>query len=940
MVVTYQYSALSTPSWISNTSLPSAVLGSDYGSHPTTSIDPTGGLATPTFSATGLPQGLTIDPVHGAISGTPTGSPVTNALVTVTVSDGVAMFAQIFTITVGVGLPTTVITGSSSNPSGSGTAVTFTAAVAGGLNPTGSVTFRDADIGQNLGTVALDNGIAISAPDTSLIAVGDHHITATYNGDTNNFGSTTGTAFIQHVIKVIPGISVTSSKDPSKGGEAVTFTATVTGGSNPTGAVAFYDGDATGPKLGEGELDAGKATLDVNSLGIGDHTVTAVYGGDANNAGSSATVAQRVDKSIASVALTAVDDTTTYGEAASFTATVTGNGPTGSVTFTVDGIDRVRAVGGDGTAVLALGRTDLGAGIHSVVAVYGGDVNNAPSPASDTVTQTVSAADTSTTLTVTPTTVVNGQDVTLTATVTGNAPADGIVPVGTIAFYDGTVQDDAHRLGTPVSLVNGAATVTAGTLAPGPHTVTAVYTPGGSPANFTASTTGPQPVTVNQAPAFTSATAATFVSGAANIFTVTTTGYPAPAVSLSPSDVLPQGLNLVDNGDGTTTLAGTPAPNTGGTYTLHLGAANGTGTPASQSLRLTVNEPPALTSADNTAFTIGQSGVFPITTHGFPNPALTLVGSPPAGVTFTPNSDGTATLRGTPAGGTKGTYPLTIDATNVAGFARQAFTLTINGIPTTTSLAVTAPTTTVTGQKVTLTATVTNTPGNPGPAPTGTVTFKDGTTTLGTATISAGKAVLDTTALNTGPHNLTATHSPDSSHQASASSGITQTVQLLSCDNAATIPTTNVPAGYTLVRGTTGNDTNLTGTDGNDIILGLGGNDTVKAKNGSDLICTLTGNDQITTTGSGDDQINAGAGNNTIATADGNDQITTSDGNDTINAGNGNNTVKAGNGNNTISTGNGNDQITTGNGNDTINAGNGTDTANAGNGTNTIINVP
>ena len=54
----------------------------------------------------------------------------------------------------------------------------------------------------------------------------------------------------------------------------------------------------------------------------------------------------------------------------------------------------------------------------------------------------------------------------------------------------------------------------------------------------------------------------------------------------------------------------------------------------------------------------------------------------PTGVSFTDNGDGTATLAGTPAAGTNGTYTFTIDATNgFAPDATQTFTLTVDGAP-------------------------------------------------------------------------------------------------------------------------------------------------------------------------------------------------------------------------------------------------------------------
>ena len=86
---------------------------------------------------------------------------------------------------------------------------------------------------------------------------------------------------------------------------------------------------------------------------------------------------------------------------------------------------------------------------------------------------------------------------------------------------------------------------------------------------------------------------------------MTTTGFPTPA--LSETGALPTGVTFVDNGDGTATLAGTPAAGTGGTYPLTITAANGVLPDATQSFTLTVAaaEAPAITSADSTTFTTG-----------------------------------------------------------------------------------------------------------------------------------------------------------------------------------------------------------------------------------------------------------------------------------------------------------------------------------------------
>jgi hypothetical protein len=98
----------------------------------------------------------------------------------------------------------------------------------------------------------------------------------------------------------------------------------------------------------------------------------------------------------------------------------------------------------------------------------------------------------------------------------------------------------------------------------------------------------------------------------------------------------------------------------------------------SATLTQTVNEPPSITSANNTSFSIGSAGSFTITTNGYPAPALSETGALPTGVAFIDSGNGTATLSGTPAAGTVGTYPITITAANGIGTAAtQAFTLTV-----------------------------------------------------------------------------------------------------------------------------------------------------------------------------------------------------------------------------------------------------------------------
>ena len=287
------------------------------------------------------------------------------------------------------------------------------------------------------------------------------------------------------------------------------------------------------------------------------------------------------------------------------------------------------------------------------------------------------------------------------------------------------------------------------------------------------------------APNITSAASTTLTIGAAGSFTVTSTG--APVAALSESGALPSGVSFTDNGDGTATLAGTPAAGTGGTYALTITASNGVAPDATQNFTLTVDQAPAITSAASTTFTVGAAGSFTVTSNAAPYAALSESGTLPAGVTFVDNGNGTATLSGTPAAGTGGTYALTITASNgVSPDATQNFILTVNEAPAITSA------NSATFQNSVASSFTFTTTGFPTPAlamsgtlPAG-VTFTDngdGTATLsGTATVS-------------GTYNLTITASNGTAPD--ATQPFTLTVQA----PAVVVPTPGLTASGTLLLG-------------------------------------------------------------------------------------------------------------------------------------------
>ncbi len=184
-------------------------------------------------------------------------------------------------------------------------------------------------------------------------------------------------------------------------------------------------------------------------------------------------------------------------------------------------------------------------------------------------------------------------------------------------------------------------------------------------------------LSVDQAPAITSANNTTFTVGTPGSFTVTTASGTYPNATFSETGPLPPGVTLSSGG----LLSGTPAAGTGGTYSIEIDATNGISPDGTQSFTLTVDQAPVITSANSTTFVVGSSGSFTVTTATGTYPATTTfseTGALPSGVTL--SSGGL--LSGTPAAGTGGTYSIVIDAGNgVSPDGTQNFTLTVDQAP-------------------------------------------------------------------------------------------------------------------------------------------------------------------------------------------------------------------------------------------------------------------
>ena len=150
-------------------------------------------------------------------------------------------------------------------------------------------------------------------------------------------------------------------------------------------------------------------------------------------------------------------------------------------------------------------------------------------------------------------------------------------------------------------------------------------------------------LTVTQAAAITSGPRLRSPSAHRAPFTVTTAGFPAPTLVVGGAALPP--VAMIDNLDGTATLAGTPVATTGGDICDHVHRHQFDRENGPQAFTLTVRQAPAITSANATTLAVGTPGTFTVTTTGYPfgsEMAISHSGALPSGVTFTDNLNGTA----------------------------------------------------------------------------------------------------------------------------------------------------------------------------------------------------------------------------------------------------------------------------------------------------------
>src|SRR5258706_393361 len=174
---------------------------------------------------------------------------------------------------------TTVVLTSSADPSSYDQPVTFTATATSshGITAPGTVNFNDGST--TIGSGTLDAS-GVTTFTTSSLALGSHTIVAAYLGDSNDPAADSG-PLIQTVNQAATTTTIASSRNPSKAGHPVTFTASVSfaNGVAPNGdSVELFDGQG---KLGTTTVSNCNATITTSRLAAGIHQIWPKYLADA-----------------------------------------------------------------------------------------------------------------------------------------------------------------------------------------------------------------------------------------------------------------------------------------------------------------------------------------------------------------------------------------------------------------------------------------------------------------------------------------------------------------------------------------------------------------------------------------------------------------------------------------------------------------------------------
>ena len=170
---------------------------------------------------------------------------------------------------------------------------TPSAITAADFNGDGSLDLAVANFGsKNVSILLNEMTNTVSLTGISIPGGGNHNVEASYPGDANFNGSISNSVSLAATQITTSALLSTNTSAPTYG-QQVVLTATLqtlppnVGSLTPTGTVTFFDGGtAIAPTA---SVSGGVATLNITSLAVGTHSITASYSGDTNFLASPAT---------------------------------------------------------------------------------------------------------------------------------------------------------------------------------------------------------------------------------------------------------------------------------------------------------------------------------------------------------------------------------------------------------------------------------------------------------------------------------------------------------------------------------------------------------------------------------------------------------------------------------------------------------------------------
>ncbi len=239
------------------------------------------------------------------------------------------------------------------------------------------------------------NGVATCA--TSAGPVGSLSVTAAFSGD-SSYTASTSPAITQTVSKAATATALASDHNPSRSGQAVTLSATVTSTAGvPGGTVSFFQvqKDSSRKLLAVGTLAAGHASITTDAMPVRSGHVVATYNSEPTFAASTTTMGQTVSRSFSNTLLTSSQKNATAGTVVIFRVVVASQGDGAGTPTGLISLYRVRANGSrawigrgnlrtDGSTLITVGNLPNGA--WKIVAEYRGSTQHRASHRSMTQT--------------------------------------------------------------------------------------------------------------------------------------------------------------------------------------------------------------------------------------------------------------------------------------------------------------------------------------------------------------------------------------------------------------------------------------------------------------------------------------------------------------------------------------------------------------------------